>query len=298
MARQKTRTNTAANKDALSAYLLIGPMLGVVCLFILVPVAGTLVNSFYTDVSFMPRTFSWLENYSRMFRDSGFLQSCRFTGLFLLVTVPLEMLLGILFAVLLDAAMPGRGLVRAAVLIPWAIPAAISARVWELVYNFSYGLANAVIEPLFGGPVNFLGTTAGAFSALVIADVWKTTPFVAVIVLAGLQTIPREMYEQARIDGASSLRTFFQVVIPLIKPVLIVALLFRTVDAIRVFDVIFVLTGGGPGGSTSSISHYAYKFFLSGDFGYGCAVSVIVFLAAFLLSLVYVKAGRFGEEVS
>ncbi len=286
------------NREARDGYLLLGPLLTVVSVFILLPVIGTLVNSFYNDVSFLPRRFAGLENYSRIFQDPGFFQSLRFTLLFLLVSVPLEMGLGILFAVLLNAAIPGRGFVRAAVLIPWAIPAAISARVWELVYNFSYGLANAMIEPVFGEPVNFLGTTAGAFSALVVADVWKTTPFIAVIVLAGLQTIPREMYEQARIDGASSARTFFQVVLPLLRPVLIVALLFRTVDAIRIFDVIFVLTGGGPGGSTSSISHYAYKFFLSGDFGYGSAVSVIVFAAAFMLSIVYVKAGRFGEEAA
>lgn len=298
MAVSRTQIPGSKKADAKTAYLLVLPLAVFVALFILLPVTGTLVNSFFYDVSFMPKKFNGFENYQRLFTDSGFGQSCVFTALFLLVTVPLEMLFGVLFAILLNVTIPGRGFIRAAVLIPWAIPAAISARVWELVYNYSYGIANGVIKPIFGEAINFLGTSAGAFAAIVVADVWKTTPFVAIIVLAGLQTIPKEMYEQARIDGASITRTFVQIVIPLIKPVLVVALLFRTVDAIRVFDVIYVLTGGGPGGATSSISHYAYKFFLSGDFGYGSAVSVVVFIAAFSLSIFYIKVGQFGKDIA
>ena len=144
-----------------------------------------------------------------------------------------------------------------------------------------------------GEPVNWLGTSLGAFGAVVLADVWKTTPFVAIIVLAGLQAVPKELISQAKIDRANLLQIFFKVTLPLIKPVIIVALLFRTIDGLRVFDIIYVLTGGGPGGQTTSISHYAYKYFLSGDFGYGSAVSVVLFIVAFSLSVIYVKAGRF-----
>jgi multiple sugar transport system permease protein len=285
-------------KDIKSACLFILPLIALILLFILVPVLGTFVNSLFRDVSFLEKRFIFLRNFQRLFGDPGFRQALRFTLLFILVSVPLEIILGTIFALLMNADVPFRGLLRACVLIPWAIPAAISARTWELIYNYSYGLANFVLTALgiTSQPVNWLGTSIGAFGAVVVADVWKTTPFVAIIVLAGLQAVPKELISQAKVDRANLLQIFFKVTVPLIKPVIIVALLFRTIDGLRVFDVIYVLTGGGPGGETTSISHYAYKYFLSGDFGYGSAVSVVLFIVAFSLSVIYVKAGRFGTE--
>jgi multiple sugar transport system permease protein len=286
------------HRDIKSACLFILPLITLILLFILVPVLGTFINSLFQDVSFLDKRFIFLKNFQRLFGDSGFRQALRFTLLFILVSVPLEIILGTIFALLMNADVPFRGLLRACVLIPWAIPAAISARTWELIYNYSYGLANFVLTKLgiTSGPVNWLGTSIGAFGAVVVADVWKTTPFVAIIVLAGLQAVPKELVSQAKVDRANLLQIFFKVTVPLIKPVIIVALLFRTIDGLRVFDVIYVLTGGGPGGETTSISHYAYKYFLSGDFGYGSAVSVVLFIIAFSLSVIYVKAGRFGTE--
>ena len=214
--------------------------------------------------------------------------------------MPLELCLGLAFALLLARPSPARGLLRACVLIPWAIPAAVSGRVFELVYNYHYGAANYILGQ-FGitdGPVNWLGTPAGAFASLVAADAWKTTPFVAIILLAGLSGIPEDLYLQAEIDRAGFVRRFTRVTLPLLGPVIVVALLFRTIDALRVFDLVFVLTGGGPGGSTASLSLYGYNYFLGGDFGYGSAVSVVLFLIAFALSLVYVRVGRFARDLA
>ncbi|HDS09713.1 MAG TPA: sugar ABC transporter permease [Firmicutes bacterium] len=260
---------------------------------------GTIIISLYRETSFLPREFILFRNYIELFKDQGFRQSTLFTLLFILFAVPLELILGLAFALLLNESLPLRGILRAVILIPWAIPTAISARTWELIYNFNYGLANFIFLKLnmISGPVNWLGTNLGAFTALVIADAWKTTPFVTIIILAGLQAIPKELYEQAKIDRANIFQTFYWITLPLIKPVIIVSLLFRTIDSVRIFDIVYVLTGGGPGGTTSSISLFAFKYFISGDFGYASAASVILFIIAFILSFMYIKLGRFGDDI-
>jgi multiple sugar transport system permease protein len=183
--------------------------------------------------------------------------------------------------------------------IPWGIPIAISARVWELIYNFDYGLLNFLAQAsgIAAEPINWLGSSLGAFLAIVISDVWKTTPFMTIILLAGLATIPDELHKQAMVDGAGAWRRFLHVTLPLLRPVLVVALLFRTIDAIRIFDLVYVLTGGGPGGSTTSLSLYAYRYYLMGDFGYGSVLSVVVFLIATALAVIYIRAGRFSEVI-
>ncbi|PIS46994.1 MAG: ABC transporter permease [Elusimicrobia bacterium CG08_land_8_20_14_0_20_51_18] len=287
------------SKKEYRPYYFIAPLLVFICLFILLPIVGTLFTSLMRDVTFLPQKFIFLGNYSDLLRDEGFWRSMRFTLFFIAVAVPLEMLLGTAFAALLDMELPMRGFLRACVLIPWAIPSAISAKIWQLIYNYSYGLANFLITHLglSQGPVNWLGSEGGAFAAIVIADVWKTAPFVTLLVLAGLQAVPHDLRLQAKIDRANFAQIFFRVTLPLIKPVLLVALLFRTIDSLRIFDVIYVLTNGGPGGSTASASLYAYKYFLGGDFGYGSAVSVLLFAVAFGMSCLYVKVSKFESEI-
>ncbi len=278
-------------------YILIAPLLACACFLILVPAAGTFVSSLFRDVTFLGKKFIFLENYFSVMKTAGFLQSFKFTALFVMVSVPLELAAGILLAALLNESMPGRGFLRVAVLIPWAIPVAVSGRVWQLIFNFSYGAINTFLikTGMISSPVNWLGSEASAFFALVLADAWKTVPFTALIILAGMQSIPGEIYEQSKTDGANMLQRFFLLTLPVIKPVILVALLFRTIDALRVFDIIFVLTGGGPGGSTSSLSMRAYEYFLAGDFGGGSAVSVVLFFMALILSAFYLKAGGFSE---
>ncbi|MDH5684201.1 MAG: sugar ABC transporter permease [candidate division WOR-3 bacterium] len=286
-------------KELSESYAFVAPLIIFVLVFILFPVIGTFLTSMFRDVAFLTKEFIGLDNYKKLLVDSRFWQSFQFTILFTAVSVPLELGLGLLFALLLNEFLPFRGLLRVCVLIPWAIPAAIAARIWELIYNFHYGLANFVVQS-FGfsrEPINWLGTSGTAFFSLVVSDAWKTIPFVAIILLAGLSAIPDEIYRQAQVDGSNFWQRFFRITLPLLRPVLVVALLFRTIDALRIFDLIYVLTKGGPGGSTTSLSFYGYKYFLVSDFGYGSAVSVTLFAIAFGLSIAYLRLGKFKEEI-
>jgi multiple sugar transport system permease protein len=293
------RSNTNISGETKTAYLFNAPLIITAIVFALIPVIGTIVTSLMRDVTFLPEKFLAFENYKRLFGDGHFFESLKFTFLFVVVSVSLELIFGLIFALLLNEALPFHGLLRVVILIPWVIPIAISARVWELIYNFNYGIFNYIILQLdiSDQPVSWLGSSIGAFAAVVVSDVWKTTPFMAIILLTGLSAINSDLYKQAKIDGTNFFQRFFKITLPLLKPVLIVALLFRTIDAIRIFDLIYVLTGGGPGGSTSSLSIYAFNYYVSGDFGYGSAVSVIVFLAAGLLSVLYIKFGKFRETL-
>ena len=293
------RSKTNISDETKTAYLFNAPLIIVAVVFVLVPVIGTIVTSLMRDVTFLPEKFLAVENYQRLFGDRHFFESLQFTLLFVVVSVSFELILGLAFALLLNETLPFRGFLRVVILIPWVIPIAISARVWELIYNFNYGIFNYIILQLgiSDQPVSWLGSSVGAFIAVVISDVWKTTPFMAIILLTGLSAINSDLYKQAKVDGTNFLQRFFMITLPLLKPVLIVALLFRSIDAIRIFDLIYVLTGGGPGGSTSSLSIYAFNYYVSGDFGYGSAVSVIVFLAAGLLSVLYIKFGKFRETL-
>jgi multiple sugar transport system permease protein len=282
------------------AYLFLLPMLLFAVVFILLPVLGTLVTSLFREVTFLPSRFSGLDNLLRLTTDRHFWQSVRFTLLFVGVSVAAELVLGVILALILNESIPGRGFVRVAVLIPWAIPIAVSARMWELIFNFDHGVVNFVILQLglADAPLNWLGSATGAFGAIVISDVWKTTPFMTIILLAGLTAIPQDLYKQAMVDGTTFLQRFFHITLPLLRPVLLVALLFRTIDAVRIFDLIYVLTGGGPGGGTTSLSLYAFKYYTSGDFGYGSAISLVVFLVAGLLAAFYIRFSGFREAVT
>jgi len=278
-------------------YLFISPLILFVVLLILVPIVGSIITGFYRDVTFLRLKFIFLDNYAQLMKDEGFWRSMKFTLLFIAVAVPLEMIIGTAFAIVLYMKLPVRGFLRTCVLIPWVIPSAISAKIWQLIYDYSYGFANFLITAFhLGRPVNWIGTDIGAFFAIVIADVWKTASFVALLVLAGLQAVPSDLRLQAKVDRANFVQTFFYITLPLLKPVLLVTLLFRTIDSLRIFDVIYVLTGGWPGGATTSVSLYAYKYFLGGDFGYGSAVSVLLFVVAFVMSYFYVKMSRFQGE--
>jgi multiple sugar transport system permease protein len=285
------------DREVLSGYAFLLPLLVFISALILLPVLGTFLDSLRRDLPYLPTAFVGLDNYLAILRDAGFWDSVRFTTLFVLVSVPLEVILGMIIALILNETFPGRTALRAMVLIPWAIPAAVSGRIFELIYNYSYGVANYFSHLLGVGVVNWLGTDLGAFAAVVIADVWKTTPFAAIILLAGLAAIDEDLHRQAQVDRANFVQRFFKITLPVLKPVVVVTLLFRTVDALRVFDVIFVLTGGGPGGSTNAVSLFAYTYYAAGDFGYGATVSVVLFFVALAFSLAYIKMARFGKEL-
>lgn len=234
-------------------------------------------------------SFVGLDNFVRLIGDGRFWNAFFNTAYFTAVSVAAELALGLAIALLLDRAFPGKGLARAVVMIPWAIPTVVSARMWEWMYNADYGVFNY----LLGADVNWLGDATLAMHAAIAMDVWKTTPFVVILLMAGLAAIPGELYQAARVDGATAFMAFRKVTLPLLAPLMLVVLIFRTIDAFRVFDAIYVLTGGGPANSTETLSIYAYKtLFQTLSFGYGSAIAVSVFVMVAGITAVYARLLR------
>lgn len=237
--------------------------------------------------------FIGLENYGFLLRDDRFWNALYNTVYFTGVSVSLELILGLAIAMLLNGAFKGKGIMRSIILVPWVIPTVVSAKMWEWMYNPDFGILNY----LLGVNINWLGSPFWALNAAVFVDVWKTTPFVTLLLMAGLQTIPMDLYGAARVDGASNWYIFKRITLPLLKPMILIVLIFRTLDAFRAFDVIYVLTGGGPGNSTETLSIYAYKtLFQTLQFGYGSTLSVMVFLSVAVITLFYVKLLRRETE--
>jgi len=236
--------------------------------------------------------FVGLKHYKDSLSDARLWKALWNTTFFTIVSVAVELVLGLGIALLINKAFFGRGLVRATILIPWAIPTAVSALMWKFLYDGQNGIVAKYFENI--GLVDRMGdlltTDVGAMFAVIFADVWKTTPYMALLLLAGLQTIPSSLYEAASIDGATKWQQFTKITLPLLKSSILVALLFRTLDAFRVFDLIYVLTGGGPANSTETISILAYKvMFSQTNFGGGSALAVIVFLCVAIISIIYIK---------
>jgi multiple sugar transport system permease protein len=233
-------------------------------------------------------------NFQHLVRDVRFWLALRRTFYFAFCAVGLEVLLGLGIALVLSRRFRGRGLVRTLVLLPWALPTVATARMWEWIYNPDTGLLNFALLRLrlLSHPVSWLGDPFWALHAAILADVWKTTPFAALILLAGLASIPRDLENAARVDGAGSARVFFGVTLPLLRPALVVTVLFRFLDSFRAFDSIYVLTGGGPANTTETLALYTYKtFFHSLRFGYASTIALAMFLAAALSSLAIVAFG-------
>jgi len=280
----------SAVRERLASYGLLGPAVVFVGGVALMPVLVTIWLSFRRQLPiFGISQFTGFENYRFLMTDARFWNALANTAYFVLLSVTLELALGLGIAVLLHQKFPGRGVARALVLVPWAVPTVVAARFWEWIYNADFGVLNY----LLGAKINWLGDPHWALHAAIFADVWKTTPFVVLLLLAGLQVIPEDLYRAARIDGASSFQLFRHITLPLLRPVILLVLLFRTMDAGRVFDLIFVLTGGGPANQTETLVVYAYKLlYRTLQFGYGSAVVVATFLFIFALSVVYLRLLR------
>ena len=276
------------------ALLFLLPSLIFVSLFAFYPIFESFRLSFYRSILTLPwlgqKMVGW-ENYTDLWTDPVAAESLRTTLFFVVTTIPMELIVGLGMALVMNEVFRGRGLLRAVILIPWAIPTVVSSQMWRFIFNDRYGLFNFL---LFGGDASrYLAPLADptlAPLAIIVAEVWKTAPFVALIVLAGLQSIPDEVYEAASIDGATPWQQFRYVTLPLLRPALLLALLFRTIDALRVFDLVYVMTQGGPADATNVLSFYGYKkIFAEGMVGYGSAIAVGVFLISLILSLVYLR---------
>jgi ABC-type sugar transport system permease subunit len=285
--------------DARLAWWLLLPALGVIGAVVGFPLIWMLWESLHLHDLRMPwlgRPFIGLANYRDAFGDPRFRTAMVHTAFFVSVTVVLELAGGLVLALVMRHATRGRTALRVLVLLPWAISTAASALVWRFLFDSQAGLVNEILVSahVLDAPRVWLVDPALAWIPIIAGDVWKTTPFVALLLLAGLQNIDQSLYDAARIDGARPWREFVEITLPLLKPAIVVALAFRALDAFRVFDLIYVLTGGGPGTATESVSLYTFSALLQKlRFGYASALSVIVFVATFVLGLIYIRvAGR------
>ncbi len=237
--------------------------------------------------------FVGLTNFVYMLQDPAWWQAAKVTLLFAGASVALETVIGMVIALALNAHFRGRGLLRAAVLVPWAIPTVISAQMWGWMYHDLYGIINVVLQGLgiIDQNVAWLADPTTSLWAMVAVDVWKTTPFMALLILAALQTLPHEIYEAAKVDGVSPIRAFFQITLPLIRPALMVAIVFRALDALRMFDLAYVLAGGNP--ATATLSVYARQQLVDfQDVGFGSAASTLLVLLIGIITAILLTAGK------
>ena len=277
-------------------YVLIAPALLLIAFISIYPFATTVWYSLHKirlNVPAAGRPFVGFQNYLRVFGTSRFQNSLLLTFLFSSSWVALQFLLGMGVALVLNMQFKGRALLRASVLVPWSMAFVVTGMLWKWMYNPVLGFINTLFLEigLIDAPIDWLGTTAtAAFFSVLWVEVWRNTPFMALILLAGLQGIPFELYEAGRIDGAGKIACFFYITIPQLKHAILVSLLFRSIDAFRSFDLLFVLTRGGPGGSTEILSLFAYKnLFQYLDFGKGSAITVVMAVVTTVLSIFYIN---------
>ncbi|WP_128290452.1 carbohydrate ABC transporter permease [Afifella sp. JA880] len=291
-----------------SAWLFLTPMLAVLAFVAGWPLLQTIWFSF-TDASLADldaARFVGLRNYFEyvdygdgtgewfgLFFDAQWWNAVWNTVYYTLVSVSIETVFGLIVALVLNVPFRGRGFVRAAVLIPWAIPTIVSAKMWAWMMNDQFGILNDMLMSvgILSHPIAWTASPETAMWAVIIVDVWKTTPFMALLILAGLQMVPSDVYEAAKIDGVHPVKVFFKVTLPLIRPAILVAVIFRALDALRVFDLIYVLTPNNT--ETKTMSVFAQEnLFQFDQFAYGSAASTLLFLVIAAITLVYIKAAR------
>ncbi|MEI8320853.1 MAG: sugar ABC transporter permease [Alphaproteobacteria bacterium] len=282
------------------AWLFIAPTLVTLLLVAGWPLVRTIWFSM-TDASLNSMEiyrFVGFENFSMLIQDSGWWRAVRNTLTFATISVALELTLGLGIALILNAHFKGRAWVRTAMLIPWAIPTIVSAKMWRWMFNDVYGVVNHILVKvgILAKPVAWMADPDLAMATIILVDVWKTTPFMALLLLAGLQMLPQECFEAARIDGIHPLRVFWRVTLPLLKPAIIVAMVFRTIDALRVFDLIYILTSGSR--DTMSMSVYArQQLFDFQNVGLGSAAATFLFLIMAIISIAFLTAGRMKSDM-
>lgn len=275
----------------LSPLLWFAPAIFLVGVVMLYPALKTFALSLYRQDaanSFQPE-FAGLRNFARLGLDSRFGKGLWTTVLFTTATVSIEFVMGLVLALCAETWIRGRSVIRTILLIPWTLPTAIIAVLWAWIFNDQYGVLNSLLlgTGILSRPISWLGDPTAAFFALVVADVWKTTPFVFVILLAGLQGIPQDLYEALEIDGGGAWAKFRLITWPFLRRFIFVALIFRVIQAFSVFDLVYVMTGGGPGGRTETLSLYAFQTMMRYlDFGYAATLATATVIVLGLAALV------------
>jgi trehalose/maltose transport system permease protein len=279
----------------LEPWLFCAPALLAIALVALAPLLQTFYFSFTDARLGFSDSARWtgLANYHFLLKDPEWWRAVLNTVVFCLIAVSLELVFGLMLALLLNLPFRGRAAVRAAVLIPWAIPAVVSARMWAWMFNDLYGVVNHVLLKLgvIDHPWAWLADPALSLFVVVVVDVWKTTPFAALLLLAGLQSIPNSLIEAARVDGISAWKRFTAITLPLLKPAIAVTVIFRSLDTLRIFDLPFVLTSNSK--ETLVMSVYARQQLIDfQDVGYGSAAAVLIFFVIALIALLYIGINR------
>jgi multiple sugar transport system permease protein len=287
-----------------AARLLLTPMVIIMAVVTGFPLINTLWLAF-TDASLTGKGYEWswagLENFAYIIDDTDFRAALGHTFYFTVVSVGIEVVLGVLVALLLNQEFVGRSIVRALLILPWALPTIVNAVMWRLIYNPEYGSLNALLTQLglISSYRSWLGEPASAMNAVIFADVWKNYPLIALIVLAGLQTIPRDLYEAAIMDGASAWKRFWNITLPGIMGPLSVALVLRAIEAFKVFDIIYVMTRGGPADVTKTASFFVYQeSFTYLRAGSGAAYALTVTALSGLMIALYVLMLRRREATA
>jgi len=282
----RSRTS-GIGSDKNLAWLLVAPTIAVLLALTIYPLFYSIRISFQTEAG-----TATLANFTRLLTDRFFLSALAHSLVYAAIALTVEFLLGLGLALLLDSQIRGRNIFRALLLIPLMLPPVVIGVVWRLMLNSNFGAVNGTLKR-FGvntDSLTWTGSAKLAMASVILADVWQWTPFMFLILLAGLQALPQEPYEAALIDGSSAWQTFRHVTLPLLKPAILIALLLRTMDLLRVFDHIFILTEGGPGFATETLSLYIYRTaFRFSNFGYAAAMSFVLLLITNVISVGYIR---------
>lgn len=269
-----------------TAYYMVLPALLIILIVAFFPIAYATFLSFTDSTVVQSGSFVGFENYREMFANEDFREGLANTALFTTISVALEFVIGLGIALAINQAFRGRGLVRAAILVPWAFPTVISAVMWRLMFQDQVGIINYLVNALGIISQPILSDRTLLLTGAIAVDVWKTTPFMALLLLAGLQTISSDVYEAARVDGANVMQRFFRITLPLLKGTILVAVLFRTLDSYRIFDLFWALSNR----ELESLSTFVYKSVRVSQllFAQGNAASVFIFVTSFLLALFFI----------
>lgn len=278
-----TTQDPIRNGEQRTGWLFMAPALLLLLLVFAYPILRSLGLSLFTQNlgTELKPIFSGVANYTRMIGDGRFWNTLWNTSIFTTASVVVELVLGMAFALILHQSFKGRGIVRTIAILPWALPTALIGLAWAWIFNDQFGVWNDLLIRLgiLNQGINWLGDPTLAMLAVIAADAWKTTPFISILLLAGLQSIPQDLYEARAIDGATAWQNFRQITLPLLMPQILIALLFRFAQAFGIFDLIQVMTGGGPGGATEMVSLYIYATVMRYlDFGYGAALVTVTFV--------------------
>lgn len=302
-AMPKQRTSLRERLDMGSGmlpYYLVAPTIIIIALVAVYPIIDSIRLSLLDNPLIASgAAFVGLRNYIQVLGDPAFKNSVGITVAFSVISVALETLVGFAVALLMNQMFPGRGLVRTAILIPFAFPTIVSGQIWLLMFNAQNGVLTYLMQAthLLAPGDSLLRTPSGLVTASIIIDVWKTTPFMALLLLAGLQVIPNELYEAAGVDGSSRWQQFWTITLPMLRNALLIALMFRLLDALRAFDLFYILTGGGREVQTMALYSYANMFQgTTFDFAPGVAAAVILFIICAIVSIIIVATTRLSQN--